>query len=61
MRRSLSLSPPPSSSSAAMRTEHALMVEEMQSWDKDPIWLAYEEEANKVVWDINQKCVCALQ
>ena len=38
-----------------MRTEHALMVEEMQSWDRDPIWLAYEEEANKLVWDINQK------
>jgi hypothetical protein len=43
-----------------MRTEHALMVEEMQSWDRDPIWLAYEEEANKLVWDINQKCVSAL-
>jgi hypothetical protein len=43
-----------------MRTEHALMVEEMQSWDKDPIWLAYEEEANKLVWDINQKCARVL-
>ncbi len=33
------------------------MIEEMQAWDNDPIWKTYEEEANKMTWEINQKYV----
>lgn len=44
----------------AMRKEHELLVEEMKSWDEDPIWKTYEEEANKLMWQINQKCVFIL-
>jgi hypothetical protein len=40
----------------AMRKEQDIMIEEMQAWDNDPIWRTYEEEANKVTWEINQKC-----